>query len=407
MLALLLALVLVVGCLPVRAQEIWSPVAGGPNRQNSLVYTISGVEYWISKKTLDVCLVKSDTTGTIKMPSKIGNTVVKYISFYGFSNIEASDIFLPDTLEEIDGYALSGLKNVKNITIPKNVKKLGDSVFGNTKIGGNVYALPCEKLEWVSLPVSIQELGEHTKYTDSSGKIFLEHTYGTFEYCGRPLDVYYAGTEAQWKKIKYSDHIASDITVHFGMTGPGDKPPVPPTPYPGTSFIDVPQNAYYGEAVKWAVDNSITSGIDNTHFGPNTACTRAQAVTFLWRAAGSPEPQNANAGFTDVKAGDYYEKAVRWAVENGVTSGTGDGKFSPNSTCTRAQIVTFQYRAAGSPSVGTAGSFGDVNSGAYYAEAVAWAVQNDITSGTGGGNFSPSNKCTRAQIVTFLYRDAQ
>lgn len=209
---------------------------------------------------------------------------------------------------------------------------------------------------------------------------------GTYYVCVEGMIGNNRKEETYWVTVK---------TVADGKPGAGDI--VAP-------FTDVKASAYYADAVKWAIENSVTSGIDNTHFGPNTACTRAQAVTFLWRASGSPEPQSADAGFTDVKAGDYYEKAVRWAVENGVTSGTGGGKFGPNSTCTRAQIVAFQYRAAGSPEIGNSSFFGDVASGAYYGEAVAWAVQNKITSGTGGGKFSPNDKCTRAQIVTFLYR---
>ncbi len=152
------------------------------------------------------------------------------------------------------------------------------------------------------------------------------------------------------------------------------------------------------------MENGITAGTDKTHFSPNTSCTRAQAVTFLWRAAGEPEPQNTTTKFNDVKAGSYYEKAVQWAVENGVTAGTGEATFSPNATCTRAQIVTFLYRAENSPEITGNNSFSDVKTGAYYENAVKWAVENNITSGTGGNKFSPDSNCIRGQIVTFLYR---
>lgn len=182
----------------------------------------------------------------------------------------------------------------------------------------------------------------------------------------------------------------------------GNKPN--PDPELPTQFADVPASAYYADAVKWAVDNGITAGTDKTHFSPNASCTRAQAVTFLWRAAGEPEPQNTNMKFNDVKAGSYYEKAVQWAVENGVTAGTGETTFSPNATCTRAQIVTFLYRAENSPEIIGNNSFNDVKTGAYYENAVKWAVENNITSGTGGNKFSPDNNCIRGQIVTFLYR---
>ena len=168
-------------------------------------------------------------------------------------------------------------------------------------------------------------------------------------------------------------------------------------------FKDVPVDAYYYEAVKWAAEKGITGGIGNGLFGPNQPCTRAQIVTFLWRAAGSPAPKHMSS-FADVPADAFYAKAVAWAVENGITGGTGDGKFSPDATCTRAQSVTFLYRAAGSPKVSGSAEFGDVATNAYYADAVAWAAKNGITGGIGGGLFGSGNDCTRGQIVTFLYR---
>ena len=168
-------------------------------------------------------------------------------------------------------------------------------------------------------------------------------------------------------------------------------------------FKDVPVDAYYYEAVKWAAEKGITGGVGNGLFAPNQPCTRAQIVTFLWRAAGSPEPKNMSS-FADVPADAFYAKAVAWAVENGITGGTGDGKFSPDATCTRAQSVTFLYRAAGSPAVSGSAEFGDVSTTAFYADAVAWAAKKGITTGIGGGLFGSDNDCTRGQIVTFLWR---
>ena len=180
------------------------------------------------------------------------------------------------------------------------------------------------------------------------------------------------------------------------------KPLVPEVP--GTSFTDVPAGAYYEEAVGWAVEKGITKGTSDSTFTPDGVCTRAQAVTFLWRAAGSPAAKAASLPFADVKAGSYYDDAVRWAVENGVTVGTSATTFSPNATCSRAQIVTFLWRAQKSPAAGSANPFDDVAGSAYYADAVQWAVQKDITKGTGATAFSPDANCIRAQIVTFLYR---
>lgn len=169
-------------------------------------------------------------------------------------------------------------------------------------------------------------------------------------------------------------------------------------------FVDVATGSYYEDAVDWAVENGITKGTDNTHFSPDGICTRAQAATFLWRAAGSPKPETRTMPFTDVPAGSYYYDAVLWAVENGITKGTSNTTFSPNMTCTRAQIVAFLWRSEKSPAAGTANPFADVKSTAYYADAVLWAVKEDITKGTTNTTFNPDADCTRAQIVTFLWR---
>ena len=169
-------------------------------------------------------------------------------------------------------------------------------------------------------------------------------------------------------------------------------------------FVDVPEDSYYEEAVDWAVENGITNGVSSDRFDPDGLCTRAQIVTFLWRAAGSPVPKSTGHNFTDVKAGSYYEQAVLWAVENGITVGTSSTTFSPDATCTRAQAVTFLYRASDSPAVSGSAAFSDVATDAYYADAVAWAEKKGITTGIGGGLFGSNNDCTRAQIVTFLWR---
>ena len=168
-------------------------------------------------------------------------------------------------------------------------------------------------------------------------------------------------------------------------------------------FTDVHAEDYYYDAVLWAAQKGITGGMSDTLFAPNAACTRAQIVTFLWRAAGSPEPK-ALSSFADVPADAYYARAVAWAVENGITEGTSDTTFAPGTICTRAQGAAFLYRAAGSPAVSGSAAFTDVPIDAYYADAAAWAEQKGITGGIGNGLFGPHNNCTRAQIVTFLYR---
>lgn len=208
-------------------------------------------------------------------------------------------------------------------------------------------------------------------------------------------------------KITAKGEGTATITVTCGTKSAActvtvSKPLVPEVP--GTSFTDVPAGAYYEEAIGWAVEKGITKGTSDSTFTPDGVCTRAQAVTFLWRAAGSPAAKAGSLPFADVKAGSYYDDAVRWAVENGVTVGTSATTFSPNATCSRAQIVTFLWRAQKSPAAGSANPFDDVAGSAYYADAVQWAVQKDITKGTGATAFSPDANCIRAQIVTFLYR---
>ena len=186
----------------------------------------------------------------------------------------------------------------------------------------------------------------------------------------------------------------------------GAKDPKAPENRPFV-FADVKdQSAYYYDPVYWAYDHKpqITNGIDATHFGPERGCTRAQVVTFLWRAAGCPEPTRHDTGFADVSADAYYVKAVLWAIENGITNGTGSGLFSPDASATRAQIVTFLWRANGSPKASGKTAFEDVVAGSYYETPVRWAVKEGITTGTGKTSFSPESTCTRGQIVTFLYR---
>lgn len=190
----------------------------------------------------------------------------------------------------------------------------------------------------------------------------------------------------------------SKVTVEAGFKQIVAEPEVP-------AFADVPADAYYADAVAWAVKEGITTGTGTNTFSPDLSCTRAQMVTFLWRANGSPVVNYAMS-FTDVPADAYYAEAIRWAVSEGITAGTTATTFSPNTMLTRGQTVTFLWRANGAPAV-SGSNFGDVASDLYYANAVAWAVSEDITSGTGGNNFSPAAPCTRSQIVTFMYRDAK
>ncbi len=233
-------------------------------------------------------------------------------------------------------------------------------------------------------------------------------------------DTYYTLKEARDAGAKYVNNGGGvktrDIVLQYltkQYNGVADKPydavepritVLQPQPF---RFDDVMNEGdYFFAPVYYAYENQITAGTSDTTFGPYEGCSRAQVVTFLWRSANKPEPKTTDNPFADVKAEDYFCKAVLWAVENGVTQGTGAGTFSPNETCTRAQIVTFLYRAKGSPEQGGGSAFTDVKPDDYFAPAVAWAVQTGITQGTDPGRFSPSETCTRAQVVTFLYRAA-
>lgn len=209
-------------------------------------------------------------------------------------------------------------------------------------------------------------------------------------------------TDQTGKEITLTDN--GDGTFSFTMPASGVTVKAAFQPIAFPVFTDVPGGSYYEEAVRWAAENGVTAGTDSAHFSPDGICTRAQAVTFLWRAAGSPAPKSATMPFTDVPAGSYYYDAVLWAVENGITKGTSDAAFSPDKTCTRAQIVTFLWRSQNAPAAGSSNPFADIAASDYYAGAVLWAVKNDITKGTGATTFSPDADCTRAQIVTFLWR---
>ncbi len=216
-----------------------------------------------------------------------------------------------------------------------------------------------------------------------------------------------SGTLAAYEltPVSSSDSSSSSSGSGSSSSAGGTTSPTSPKKDESTlAFEDVQKNAYYYDSVVWAVKEQITSGTSAAKFSPDMLCTRAQIVTFLWRAAGCPEPKSTGS-FSDVSADSYYAKAVAWAVENGITAGTGDGKFSPDTGCTRAQAVTFLYRALGKKTDGST-KFSDVSAGSYYADAVSWAVENKVTNGTGDTTFSPDADCTRAQIVTFLYRAA-
>lgn len=272
---------------------------------------------------------------------------------------------------EMDGSTLVRYNGTSvAVTIPSTVKTIGNGAFMN-----------CSAVASVTIPVSVTYIGANA-----------------FENCTGLKDVYYEGTEAQWNKVEINNVESGNRYLHSAQKHfqGGSTPPA--------GFTDVKPGAYYENGVKWAIENNVTQGIGNGKFGPNNHCTRSQIVTFLWNAAGKPQPSTTQNSFSDVKSGDYYYDAVMWAVENNITQGTGNGKFSPNQTCTRAQAMALIWNAAGKPDSSAVGDpFTDLKPGTYYYTPVMWAVEFSITNGVGNGKFGTNDPCTRGQIVTFLY----
>ena len=260
--------------------------------------------------------------------------------------------------------------DIRQVVLNDGVKNIGSRAFEQ-----------CKNLISIQIPKSVDFVG-------------LE----AFGGCEKFKDVFYDGTSSEWKavKIDFLNEVFNNAEFHF--MDDESRP---------LQFIDVATDQYYYEPVLWAVnhDPQITAGTSATTFSPSNPCTRGQIVTFLWRANGQPEPTITKNPFTDVKSSDYFYKAVLWAVEKEITAGTSKTTFSPNDTVTRAQTVTFLWRAEGKPAVQTKNPFTDVPAGEYYTDAVLWAVKHEVTAGTSATTFSPANPCTRAQIVTFLFRD--
>ncbi len=313
-----------------------------------------------------------------------------------------------DSVVEIGDQAFSHCWHLASVKFSKGLKKiganafLGDAALTSIEIPEGVEDLAgfdyCDNLTTVTVPEGVTSLGKdafshcHNLYAIEVPKSVKQIDITAFKNDGW-LTIY--GEEGS-----YVETFAKENGIPF-VAGK-----IPSSDSVLARFKDVSAGKYYTDAVIWAALRSITAGTDDTHFSPNRDCTRAQAVTFLWRAAGSPEPNTRIDKFTDVPAGAYYETALRWAVETDITAGTSETQFSPNRKCTRAQIVTFLWRMAETPDV-SGSAFTDVSPDAYYAKAVSWAVSEKITQGATATKFNPNSNCTRGQIVAFLYRNEQ
>lgn len=342
----------------------------------------------------------------VTIPSSV--TKIGTICFYNCKNLKI--VNMPSGLTDIGTYSFWGtpyLKNLgdfatvnrvllayqgkdKDITIPENVSSIGNAAFNgcslnsvtlskNTRHIGHGAFADCKSLTSVTIPARVTSIGREA-----------------FAGCKSLKDVYYEGAESQWAAIQIDNtrdgnNILKEAAIHYNSSIKASNELV---------FTDVKESDYFADAVLWAVERNITSGTSKTTFSPGATCTKAQILTFLWHANGSPEPTAANP-FADIQTGDYFYKAALWAAEKGLVSGS---TFGANADCTRAMTVEYMWKAAGSPAPAGKADFDDVPANADYAQAVAWAVEKNITSGTGDGNFSPAATCTRGQIVTFLYR---
>ena len=274
-----------------------------------------------------------------------------------------------DSVTAIAGGAFYGCPKLKKMTLPRNLRTLGDNAFTH-----------CSLLEYIYIPATVQSVGSQA-----------------FLFTGL-RDIDYGGDPDQWAALKVGDVSGAKVKYYVPYL-----PPVVAEPTPEPPFADVAAQAYYADAVRWAVSTLVTEGTDETHFSPEAICTRAQMVTFLWRTAGEPTTPRAENPFRDVAETDYYYRAVLWAAASGITKGVDETHFAPGATVTRAQAATLLCRAFGGEAEGVV-PFVDVPAGAYYADAVRWAAKNGVTNGTDGTHFSPDAPCLRCQIVTFLYR---
>jgi len=365
--------------------------------------------------------------------------VISIGSFAFYWCYSLTNVTIPDSVTSIGDYAFSN-SHLTSVTIPDSVTSIGDCAFDS-----------CYSLTSVTIGNGVTSIG-----------------YRAFDSCFSLTDAYYNGSAEEWNKIN-GNCVLHNVIIHFAhmpseestepseepsepseestdpseepsepseeSTDPSEEPSEPseepsepseepsepseepsePSEEPSepsepeipteNPFTDVKENDYFATPVLWAVGKNITNGMSATIFAPNANCTRGQIVTFLWRACGSPEPTSTKNNFKDVKAGEYYYKAVLWAVENGITTGLSATSFGPNATCTRGQVATFLWRSQGEPAPeSTNNPFSDVKTNDYYFNAVLWAVENNVTQGVGGGKFAPNASCTRGQIVTFLYR---
>ena len=347
--------------------------------------------------TLRMCAFMQSGLTSVNLPSGVE------MEIQVFEHAPLESVEIAYGVEAIPMNTFIYCDKLQSVTIPGSVKSIGASAFqdctslssvtieeGLEKVEENAFR-GCTSLEEVTFPSTCVDCNAALRDTSVKTVTFLNPDCKIRGAMGKVGVTTIRG---------YADSAVQEFATSSGYAFEAleGEPEVP------VSFTDVHEGDYFYQPVLWAVENDITAGTSATTFGPGLDCTREQAMMFLWKAAGKPQPTSSYNPFTDVKPDAYYYDAVLWAVEEGITSGVSDTKFGTGSPCTRGQIMTFLYKAAGSPSVSGNNPFGDVKSGDYFYSPVLWAVRNNITSGTSATTFSPSQTCTRGQIVTFLYK---
>ena len=384
---------------------------------NSTFASVDGVLYSKDMKTLLYCPPKlTPNEGKLVIPDGV-TTIHKNVAFHD-KNDNIVSIAVPASVTSIPIYPFSGCKKLSEISVnrdnaaytsvdgvlyTKDMKELitypagkPSATFtapsGVTIIRNSAFS-DCKSLTDIKLQDGVKEIkgsafGGCTSLASLTIPSSVKEIYYAFNDDCTVKDVYYGGTKEQWKQINFtgSEYQFKDATIHFKTT-------------PSTGFTDVKPGAYYAEAVKWAVENGITSGIGGGKFAPAQTCKREQIVTFLYRSKGSPQVSITDQ-FTDMPKSEEFQQAISWAVENSITMGNGKGQFSPEKGCTRAEAMTFIWRAAGRPEPKTEAAFSDMPSSSDFRKAISWAVENNITQGIGNNKFGPNN---RGHIVTFLY----
>ena len=376
---------------------------------------------------VDGVLFNKDGTELIAMPGAYAGTYtvpreVTTIGDYAFAECRAlTEVTVSGNVPCISTGAFYNCTGLTRVTLPESVRDIASDAFRNcsalgeicipagvTHIGDGAFR-GCSALKSITIPEGVTDMENGVFYgCKGLGTLFLPQgldnvSTGAFYECTALGKVGFGGSEKAWKKLKV---LSNNLPLeNADLRFEKESEPEEPIPEEEISFADVEEDGALAQAVAWAVEKGITNGTGAGNFSPEQSCTRGQIVTFLWRAAGSPQPQTTENPFTDVEEGDYFYDAVLWAVDRGITGGMGDGKFSPHAMCNRAQAAVFLWRAQGEHAPGGRDNpFKDLTEDAYYYDAVLWLVEQGISQGTAEGAFSPEGDCTRGQIVTFLYR---